>query len=73
MTDQTVTRRVCSSILEKDGKFAVLIHWGNGVPIYQSDFKFNTVDEAKAAGTETLNQGIELAKERGLNVYRPLA
>jgi hypothetical protein len=63
--------RVCSTILAKNGKFAILIHDGDGTPICQSDFRFSTMDEAKAAGTEILNRGMARMKEEGFKVRRP--
>ena len=71
MADKKVQIGVGSSILEKDGKFAVLIHWINGPPILQSDFQFNTIDEAKAAGSKILDLGMAAMKERGYNTRRP--
>jgi hypothetical protein len=63
--------RVCSSIVEKDGKFGPVIHLSDGKVLVPPICRFDTIDEAKEAGTKILNAGMKRMQKEGLKAFRP--
>ncbi len=69
---ETVALRVGSSIVTNpNGKFGVVIHWIDGDIICGPQGNFDTVEEAKAAGTQILNVSMAKMREQGLAPHRP--
>jgi hypothetical protein len=69
-TDEPAPDVICASILEENGKFAVLIHVDGGRHISQTSFKFPTLEAARAVSDKILDQGLLLARIIGLNIKR---
>jgi hypothetical protein len=61
---------ICTSILEEDGKFAVLVHVDGGMHITQTNFKYKTLAEAREASISILDRGMILVKLLGLKLKR---
>jgi hypothetical protein len=67
MPDPQVQLKVYSRLLEKDGKFATLLHWGDGEPIVHSGFIYDTLDAARAAVDTVLDRSLEVMQRLGID------
>ena len=56
---------LCASIHQRDGKYAVRLHWADGEVICQSDYRFATKELAEAKAVDAHERALAALRKHG--------